>query len=114
MTITYEYPVGGHYSQTVATIDGRKYTVNTQYCSVMPHGEHADDCDQITKMGGRCSCGMLDGIDVDALVADARVNGRFWMGQAPVFAPATETAASPMADLVCPKCGTVCYGDCAF
>lgn len=73
---SYDYPASRQYNETVATMeDGRVMTVDTQYAVVLPHGEHADDCDQVNKMGGRCTCGLLDGIDVPALVADARERG---------------------------------------
>jgi len=69
----YDYPLGGQYNETVATLsDGRVVTIDTQYACVLPHGNHKADCDQINKMGGRCTCGLLAGIDVAALVADAR------------------------------------------
>ncbi len=90
---SYDYPFGGQCNETVATLeDDRVVTVNTQYAVVAPHGQHAADCDQINKMGGRCTCGLLDGIDVVALVADARERGRF--GRAPV-APQPETTERP-------------------
>lgn len=73
---SYDYPTSRQYNETTATLeDGRVVTVNTQYGLVLPHGQHADDCDQTNKIGGRCTCGLLDGIDVDALVADARERG---------------------------------------
>lgn len=85
---TYRYPASRMYNETVATLeDGRVVTINTQYGVVLPHGQHADDCDQINKMGGRCSCGMLDGIDVDALVADARERGLCGVAPKPEATP---------------------------
>jgi len=78
----YEYPFGGYYNETVVIFaDGTKANVCVQYASVHPFGRHADDCEQITKMGGRCTCGKLDDIDIPALLADAKVNGKF--GEAP-------------------------------
>ena len=100
--------MSGAASETVATLaDGRVLTINTQYAAVMPRGKHAANCDQINKMGGRCNCGLLEGIDVAALVADARINGKF--GPAPV---ATIAEAVTVADHTCPHCGTYCSGDC--
>ena len=111
---SYAYPINGLYNETVATLDdGRVVTINTQYAAVLPHGKHADNCDQINKMGGRCNCGLLDGIDVAALVADARINGK--RGPAPVEckpeAP-VKIDSSRLDKMLCPKCHTVCYGDC--
>lgn len=107
---TYEYPAGGRYGETVAVIDGRRYLVDTQYAAVLPLGTHADACSQLITMGGRCDCGLLDGIDVVGLVADARERGK-------CGTPPQEHAhvpAEPEARMaLCPKCGTVCYGDCA-
>lgn len=87
---THQHTASGRQNETVAVLDdGRVVTINTQYGAVLPHGKHADDCDQINKMGGRCNCGLLAGIDVAALVADARVNGK--LGAAPVAQIAPET-----------------------
>lgn len=87
--VSYEYPMDACSAETVATLeDGRVVTVNTQYGVVQPHGKHADDCDQKTKIGGRCTCGLLDGIDVAALVADARINGK--RGRKPRPKPTSE------------------------
>jgi acetone carboxylase gamma subunit len=120
--VSYEYPTNGQYAETVAVLqDGRRVTVNTQYAVVLPHGKHADNCDQINKMGGRCTCGMLDGIDVAALVADARVNGK--RGREPRPTPNREEVERNHREIaemdalrarggLCPKCGTYCDGDC--
>ena len=73
---TYDYPANGAGGETVATLaDGRTMTIDTRYGVVLPHGQHADGCSQTTEIGGRCDCGMLDGVDVEALVADARERG---------------------------------------
>ena len=119
---SYEYPLGGTYAETIATLaDGRVVTINTQYACVLPHGNHAEDCEQLTKMGGRCTCGLLDGIDVEALVADARANGKRGREPRPEPTPAeierrervdAEFEARRRADGLCPKCGTYCCGDC--
>lgn len=107
----------GHYAETVAVFeDGTQAIVDCQYGVVLPLGKHADDCDQINKMGGRCTCGLLDGIDVEALVADARINGK--RGFEPVEAPKRTAlddeldAEAASANQPCPHCGTYCYGDC--
>jgi hypothetical protein len=119
---SYDYPVGGQYAETVATLaDGRVVTVDTQYAVVLPHGKHRADCDQITKIGGRCNCGLLDGIDVTSLVEDARANGK--CGSKPEPMPSrdeiersqreiAEMDASRGRNGLCPKCGTYCDGDC--
>jgi len=86
MEIKYEHTMTGQYNETIAIIDdGRRISVDTQYGMCAPLGKHADGCSQVTKMGGRCDCGMLDGIDCDALIADAKINGKF--GAAPQPAP---------------------------
>lgn len=85
---TYDYPTSGNYSETRATLDdGRVVTVDCQYAVVLPHSHLGPDCTMLTTMGGRCTCGACDGIDIPALIADARVNGKF--GRPPV-APETE------------------------
>ena len=105
---TYSHPANGERGMTEATLaDGRKVTINTQYGVVQPHGSHADTCDQLTKIGGRCNCGLLDGIDVEALVADARERGKIGPAPRRQPEPVHVPAASP-----CPRCGTYCYGDC--
>ena len=39
--VSYEYPMGGQYAETVATLeDGRVVTIDTQYACVSPHGNH--------------------------------------------------------------------------
>lgn len=109
---TYSHPANGAYNETTATLDdGRVMTVNTQYNAVLPHGKHAADCDQINKMGGRCTCGMLAGVDVAALIADARINGRF--GRAPVAKVKAPVVAEPKHGAGwCDKCESYCFGDC--
>ena len=119
---SYEYPMSGEYAETVATLeDGRVVTVDTQYAVVLPHGKHADNCDQINKMGGRCTCGLLDGIDVPALVADARINGKRGRKPEPSLSreeiernqrEIAEMEARRARNGLCPKCHTYCYGDC--
>ena len=89
----YEYPSNGIYNETVAVMDdGRRYTVDTQYGGVYPHGEHSDACSQRTKIGGRCDCGLLDGIDVASLVIEARQNGKFGQAPRPVVAQVIDDA----------------------
>ena len=119
--VSYEYPMDGQYAETVATLeDGRVVTIDTQHACVLPHVNHKADCDQINKMGGRCTCGLLDGIDVAALVADARINGK--RGRKPEPNPShelqwhqreiAEMDARRARNGLCPKCGTYCCGDC--
>jgi len=121
VAVSYDYPPSEGYADTVATMrDGRVMHVNTQYSCVLPHGEHAAECDQLNKMGGRCTCGLLDGIDVAALVADARVRGK--RGRRPTPPPdMREANTKRLADLAtrdehqhdwCDKCKSYCYGDC--
>jgi len=109
----YEYPIGGQYNETVALLaDGRTVTVNTQYTCVVPHGNHAEDCDQINVMGGRCTCGLLDGIDVPALVADARINGKRGYAPRPTTVNNEITDARRERNGLCPRCDSCCHGDC--
>ena len=105
-----KYEYNGQYNETMATLDdGRVMIVNTQYSVVTPTGTHAATCELKTKMGGRCTCGMLDGVDVVALVADARKNGKF--GIAPV-APVDRQEFPARLPGLCPRCNTFCCGDC--
>jgi len=120
--ITYDYmPVDGdsHYADTVATINGKRYAVNTQYSIVSPWRHLRDDCEMLKKMGGKCTCGAMDGIDVAAVIADARINGKY--GVPPRPTETTEHKAQRLADLAkldkhgpgwCNKCKSYCYGDC--
>jgi hypothetical protein len=103
---------GRPYNETLAILaDGRRLNVCVQYDCVMPLGDHAPDCDQLTKMGGRCTCGMLADIDVPAILADARDRGLF--GPAPeIKLPVARTLPSDDARGLCPKCHTCCNGDC--
>jgi hypothetical protein len=108
----YEYPMSGYYNETVAVFaDGTRANVCVQYSSVQPLGRHADDCEQVTKMGGRCTCGMLADIDVPALLADAKTNGKF--GEAPKApAPIIDEPAETHGFGWCDKCESYCFGDC--
>ena len=73
----YEHTINGRYNETLAILDdGRRIIVNTQYGICLPLGQHAETCAQVTKMGGVCDCGMLAGINITSLVADARDNGK--------------------------------------
>jgi len=87
----YTHPMSGAYNETVATLaDGREMLVNTQYSCVMPMGSHARTCEQLTKMGGRCNCGLLAGVDIEALVIEARAEGKFGRLAPVVVAQAAE------------------------
>jgi len=71
--VSYKRDPDMRYNEIVAMLsDGRKMTVNTQYAVVKPWAEHKATCSYVTVMGGRCDCGLLDDIDVTALVEDAR------------------------------------------
>jgi hypothetical protein len=116
--VTYDYHPSGHYATTVASLpDGRVVTIDTQYGVVEPHGEHGADC-QIGQIGGTCTCGLLDGIDVEALVADARARGKRGMPPPDPVDPAVaeqrrqELERFEASPGVCPRCGTYCQGDC--
>ncbi len=110
MATTYDYPVNGAYNETIATMDnGRQYVVNTQYATVHPIGKHHPACAQLVRMGGQCDCGLLTGINVETLVADARKNGK--RGYAPKPAAKPESSI-PESKSVCPHCHTYCDGDC--
>lgn len=107
----YDHPAGGQYAETMATLaDGRVVTVNTQYAIVLPHGRHSADCDQVNTIGGQCTCGLLDGIDIAALVAEARTNGK--LGAAPAGTPGDVDEVKRNQHGLCPQCGTYCCGDC--
>jgi len=120
--ISYDYMPGangGNYADTVATIDGKKYVVNTQYSVVAPWRHLSDDCEMMTKIGGKCTCGALDGVDVPALITDARINGK--LGMRPVPVETLEQKTKRLAGLAeldkhgpgwCDKCKSYCYGDC--
>lgn len=113
MTTTYGYPANGAYNETVATIGDRRYLVNTQYSAVYPIGvKHADTCEQICKMGGRCTCGLLAGVDTTALIVDGRANGKFGKEPQPVVIHEQEPVASRSNSGICPHCHSYCYGDC--
>ena len=71
----YDYPPNGQYNETLEV--SFNVIINIQYNRVLPIGEHDTTCDQINKMGGICNCGLLDGINCDALIDDARKNGKF-------------------------------------
>jgi hypothetical protein len=124
MQATYDYPQDGGYADTVATLaDGRKLWINTQYSNVVARhaaGCHKGPCSislsNVCAEGARrraaaCTCGALAGVDDVAMVADARINGKF--GRPPVV-----RAAAPVAAQIkhgfgwCDKCESYCYGDC--
>lgn len=110
--ISYEYPMSGQDAETVATLDdGRICIVNTQYATVFPLGDHKADCDQIL-MGSRCTCGLLGGIDVAALVDDARTHGKCGRKPKPSQPVADISAMFTIPGRRCPKCDTYCHGDC--
>jgi len=120
--VSYDYPMSGQYAETVGVLeDGRVVLIDTQYACVLPHCNHKPDCDQVNKMGGHWTCGLLDGIDVAALVADARANGK--CGRKPEPKPSREEIERNQREIaemdarharngLCPKCGTHCHGDC--
>lgn len=88
----FEYPIEGTSNETVAIFaDGTSAHVCPQYGVVAPDGEHAADCEQMTTMGGSCTCGLLDDIDVEAVIAAARTSGKF--GLAPVERKAVDPEA---------------------
>lgn len=134
-TIKYEYTTNGGYADTVGILeDGRKLYINTQYDSVTT--KHTDACDKTTSgewrtgddlcsVGTRinqakCTCGALDGIVIEEVLEDARINGKF--GTAPKVQEKLNVAreASYQKHLEiekhgfgwCNKCGSYCYGDC--
>jgi hypothetical protein len=109
---SYDYPMTGNGAETVAHLtNGTTVTVDKQYKAIMPHKHLSSDCDMMTKMGGRCNCGALDGIDAAALIAEAREFGFF--GNKPAIK--IERVALPEAPRYgyCHKCGSCCYGDCS-
>ncbi len=106
--ITYDYTMTGGYADTIAILDdGRRMQINTQYARVYPLGNHAEGCAQVTK-GHDCDCGLLADVDTEALIIDARANGKF--GFRPL--ETVTVGEMPQNDGLCPKCRTYCYGDC--
>jgi hypothetical protein len=94
LPVSYDYPINGAYNETEATFaDGRIVTINTQYSVIYAaHGEGCEKghcsksvsniCEENARRhNANCTCGALDGIDKDELIADARANGKF--GYAP-------------------------------
>ena len=74
----YKYPINDSYSQTTAILDdGRQMTVDTHRSLVIPMGTHADGCSVGDEPRGHCDCGALDGVDVEAMLADAKEHGKF-------------------------------------
>ena len=125
MTIRYEYPVGGEYNQTVAILeDGRRMWINTQYATA--DVRHADDCAKMVarrskinicesyaaERAAACTCGALDGIDTEALIADARINGKRGTPPKAPIADAHEASVEHHGHGLCPKCESYCCGDC--
>jgi hypothetical protein len=96
MIATYSHDQYTRPGHTVATLpDGRRLGIDLQYAVVTPIGGHADDCDLVRGvMGGRCTCltHVLAGIDLDALVAEARTTDK--VGPKPLD-PAPEPAPDP-------------------
>ena len=89
----YQYPTSGAYNQTIAILPQGRATINTQYGDVTA----CRDSDPAT----------LDGIDISALIAEAREHGKF--GYAP--RPRRPKVATPDGS-ACPICHTYCLGDC--
>jgi len=123
--VSYEYPMGGQYNETVATLDdGRKVWICTQYGTA--DVRHSTEC-AISKQTScypkaACTCGAaLSDDDKADLIADARVNGKF--GRAPQPMASREEIERNQREIaemdarrahygLCPKCGTFCHGDC--
>lgn len=102
-------------------------TVNVQYQVILPRGKHSKDCDQINKIGGRCTCdGYVPFRGHEAEIISA---ARAWLtsghtDHAPVSVPGGSLPTMPeILDLnpymtkdktrPCSICGSYCYGDCA-
>lgn len=114
MEITYAYPVNKAYNETLATLgDGRRFVINTQYKEVLPLGSHSEGCAQHN--WGRCDCGfndeMLAGIDTEAMIADARINGLFGAAPKAATKPGKPSTYEDNPG-VCRLCDTYCDGDC--
>jgi len=123
--VSYDYPAGGQYGETVATLDeGRKVWICTQYktTDVRHSGECAISKQTACYPKADCTCGAdLSDDDKAALIADARANGKF--GRAPQPKPSREEIECNQRDIaemdarrarngLCPKCGTYCHGEC--
>ena len=117
---SYDYTMQGLGAETEATlVDGRTMIVNKQYSRVFALHERGSTCPQVNKIGGKCNCGSLDGVDAAALVADARAHGKFgprprapYVPSALEIAAEAEMAAAHRANPPCPHCHSYCYGDC--
>ena len=73
---TYEYPLNKGYADTTAIINGKKYSINTQYGTV----ECGHDSTCSTRKGLRFACDCSAKVSDDekrAILADAKVNGKF-------------------------------------
>lgn len=97
LPVSYKHPFNGAYNETVAVFaDGREVTVNTQYSAV--YAAHQEGCEKgrcaksvpnvcdenARRHAAACTCGVLDGIDSAALVADARARGKTGYAPKPV------------------------------
>lgn len=108
----YEHAASGGYADTVAVLaDGRRLEINTQYSIISPLVAHSATCDQVCKMGGRCNCGLLDGVDAAALVAHARLHGKRGPAPLPPMEP-RKLQPDTVRPGLCPLCRTYCCGDC--
>jgi hypothetical protein len=109
-------------SDLVATLaDGRRMRVSMQYSDVRPLGEHGDACWQVATMGGRCDCGLLDGVDVEALILAGRAEWKkihdaeraaAVAKHAVIFGALCNAPKDDVANGLCPRCHTYCMGDC--
>jgi len=73
---TYEYPLNKGYADTIAIVNGKKYSVNTQYGTI--ECGHDNTCS--TRKGLRFACDCSAKVSDDekrAILADAKVNGKF-------------------------------------
>jgi hypothetical protein len=125
LPIDYTYPRDGSPHDTMAIMpDGRRIYVNLPHAQI--ETSHAAGCSKSESAIPRgidlsaanayqraaiCTCGALAGINEAALVADARVRGKF--GAAPRATPAARTIPAERHGAGwCPKCETYCFSEC--
>jgi hypothetical protein len=112
------------YAECYVAYGDAEATVNVQYAVILPHGQHADGCDQMARIGGRCTCDRYSpfaGHEAEVISA-----ARAWLAAhrepssdpGPALTlrmPAVNDNPYMARDKTrpCSICGSYCYGDCA-
>ncbi len=90
----YEYPIDGQRTRTVAVLPKGCVGIDKQYGTVTRTRSASPD--------------VLEGIDTQALLAEAREHGKFgWEPEEPRASEPTMPSSS-----ACPRCHSYCHGDC--